>query len=387
MLEPKCPHFGECGGCRFQNIPYEEQLKQKYLFLSQLYQREVEPFIACADPWHYRNKMEFSFSQSKAKERFLGLMRKGARGKVVSLDVCFLANLWMSEVLRAVKMWWADSGLEAYHPFKNQGSLRTLILREGVYTNEKMAVLTISGNPADAIGEEQAKTFVEHLLSVSPFESIILRRQVIAKKQPTQMVEQVLHGKDHIHERLHDADGRGLLFKIRAASFFQPNTRQAEKLYRKVIEMADINQKETLFDLYCGTGSLGLFASSRAERVFGVEIVPEAIQDAQDNICLNQVGNMEVVKGDVQDILKTIATSPDSIIIDPPRAGLSPQAIQHLKKLMASKILYVSCNPATQAANCKELMEAGYELTRIQPVDQFPHTPHIEVIAQLKRRD
>lgn len=387
MIEPKCPHFGDCGGCRSQNLPYDEQLKQKHLFLSNLYQREIEPFIACENPWRYRNKMEFSFSQSKAKERFLGLMRRGARGRVVSLDICYLVNAWMSEALKRVKQWWIKSELDAYHPFKNQGSLRTLMLREGMHTQEKMAVLTISGNPSDSISQEQEAALVEALAEAAAFYSIILRKQVIAKNQPTRMEERILYGEDHIHEILHDASGRPFRFKIRAASFFQPNTYQAQKMYQKVIEMADIRANSLVFDLYCGTGSLGMFASSQAGKVLGVEIVPEAIQDAQDNLRLNGISNMEVIRADVQDILQDVSMVPDIVIVDPPRAGLSPKSIQHLKQLSAPKIIYVSCNPTSQEANCKELMDAGYSLERIQPIDQFPHTPHIEVIASLKRRD
>lgn len=386
MIVPKCLHFGECGGCRFQHISYEEQLKQKHQYLVDLYQKEIDPFIPCETPWHYRNKMEFSFSQSKTKERFLGLMKKSSRGKVVSLEMCYLSNRWMIDALKQIKKWWMKWEIDAYHPYKNQGPLRTLILREGMYTKQKMAMLTISGNPSDALSEEQERTFVESLLEKTPLHSIILRKQILAKRTPTRMEEKLLYGQDHIHEMLHDASGRSWHFKIRAPSFFQPNTLQAEKLYQKVIEMAEIEKENCVFDLYCGTGSLGMFASSFAKNVFGVELEGAAVQDAQENMRLNLVTNMEVVRGDVEDVLSSRLGLPDIVIIDPPRAGLTGKALQHLKQLSPSKIVYVSCNPSTQASNCKELTQAGYYLERIQPVDQFPHTPHIEVIALLKKK-
>lgn len=368
-IEPKCPHFGLCGGCRFQHIPYSDQLSQKENFVSSLFDKRVERIIASESPWRYRNKMEFSFAK-----KWLGLMKRG-KNQVVTIEECWLTQPWFMEVLKNVREWWMDSGIPAYNPPTNTGALRTLTLREGTHSKERMAVLTVSEDiPLEG--------FIE---AVGEIDSLILRKQITAKGIPTRFEETLLRGKDHICEWLHDEAGHPWKFKIRAASFFQPNTLQAELLYQKAIELAEIREDEHVFDLYCGTGSLGLFASRKAKTSLGIELVPEAVMDARENISLNNVKNMEVLEGDVGKILKTVSANPDTVIVDPPRVGLSAQAIETLLSFKPKKILYISCNPASQAENCKEFVAGGYTIDRLQPVDQFPHTPHVENIALLTR--
>lgn len=369
-----CPHFGICGGCSSQDIPYSEQLARKKAFVSSLFSYPVEPIIPCNPPWHYRNKMEFSFSQAKSGEKFLGLMRK--RGKVENLSACYLTNPWFSETLIQVRRWFQASALSAYHPRANRGTLRTLTLREGIYTKERMAVLTL----AEPLTGEQQESFVAH---VGKCDTILLRHQIIAKKTPTRFEEQILKGSGVIHEQLHDFQGNPFTFRIRPASFFQPNTRQAEILYKRALECAELESDETLFDLYCGTGTLGIFASRAVKWVRGIEIIPEAVDDARTNIALNQIPNMEVNVGDVGKLESE--QSPTTVIIDPPRPGLSPLAITYLIGLKPKKIIYISCNPITQSQNCQQLEASGYRIERLIPVDQFPHTPHVENIAFLRQ--
>lgn len=369
-----CPHFGICGGCSSQDVPYSEQLIQKEAFISSLFSHPIDPIIPCTPPWHYRNKMEFSFSQAKSGEKFLGLMRK--RGRVENLSTCYLTNPWFSETLIRVRAWFETSGLSAYHPRANKGTLRTLTLREGIYTKERMVVLTL----AEPLNEELQHAFVE---CVEACDTILLRHQIIAKKTPTRFEEKILTGSGVIHEKIHDVRGNSFIFRIRPASFFQPNTRQAEVLYRLALECAELTSEETLFDLYCGTGTLGIFASHSVKCVKGIEIVPEAVDDAKANIALNHISNMEVKVGDVGKIEGE--DSPSTVIVDPPRPGLSPSAISYLIGLNAKKIVYISCNPVTQASNCQQLESAGYRIERIIPVDQFPHTPHVENIAFLRK--
>lgn len=375
-IDPLCSHFGKCGGCSYQHIPYDEQLLQKEHFVHTLFQRETSPILSCDPPWHYRNKMEFSFSQDRKGQKFLGLMRK--RGRVENLSECFLTAPWFIEVLERVRLWWEESALAAYHPPSNEGSLRTLTIRHGVQTDEKMVVLTVSGNPDFSLDEAVIEDFMD---AVGEVDSLILRTQIIAKKTPTRFEERLLAGKEVIHEIMHNPRGRPFTFRIRAASFFQPNTLQAEALYALALESAELSSDETVFDLYCGTGTLGIFASTQVAQVYGIELVPEAVLDAQENIKLNEIANMSVVAGDVGERL--LSESPSTVIVDPPRAGLSAEALNYLADLSPKKILYISCNPVTQAQNCADL--EGYQIERIQPVDQFPHTPHVENVVLLRK--
>lgn len=377
-LEAPCPHFNLCGGCSFQQVSYKEQLQQKESFVSHLFNRAVEPIICSPSQWRYRNKMEFSFSQDRAGKKFLGLLMK--RGRVLNLESCHLADMWMQETLMRVFKWWEGSSITAYHPPSNQGSLRTLTLRQSFYTREKMVILTLSGHSDFQLTAKDLESFRE---VVGEVDSLLIRKQIIAKKCPTYFEEYLLAGKNFIQEKLHDKEGRGYLFKIRGASFFQPNTQSAEKLYQKVIELADLKPSHIVYDLYCGTGTLGIFAASHVKTVFGIEVVPEAIQDALENKRLNGVENLEVFLGEVEKTIKEIPDHPDVVLVDPPRVGLSREALSHLLVLKPSKIVYVSCNPVTQAANCEEFKKNGYQVQILQPVDQFPHTPHVENVAVL----
>jgi 23S rRNA (uracil1939-C5)-methyltransferase len=371
----KCKHFGVCGGCKYQHLPYEAQLSQKQAFVNSCFDRAAEPILASDPFWHYRNKMEFSFAQSKKGEKFLGLMKQ--RGRVENLDECYLTDQWFIETLKQVRDWWQKSALDAYYPPANKGILRNLTLRQGMRTDEKMAILTISEAPFDDVA---LSAFIE---AVGEIDALILRKQIIQKKRPTRFEERLVKGKPYIHELLQESSGAYLKFRIRGASFFQPNSFQAERLYQKAIACAELNDNELVLDLYCGTGSLGMFASRQAAHVLGIEIVPEAVQDAHANLKENGISNMEVLEGDVGEKLAHIAHS-DVIFVDPPRVGLGPKTIKHLLALKPKKIVYVSCNPASQSADCANLSE--YEVCYLQPIDQFPHTAHVENIALLRRK-
>ncbi len=375
-IEPKCRHFRICGGCQFQHIPYDEQLFHKEKFIESCFGRKVQPIIAAHPVWRYRNKMEFSFSEDKAGTQYLGLMKK--RGRVENLEECFLTNPWFIEVLQNVRAWWEEEGIQAYFPPGNRGLLRTLTVREGLRTGEKMVMLTVS---EDAFSESARVSFVEALPNIS---SVILRRQIVQKGVPTRFEEEVLSGANHIHEILYTEKETAYKFRIRGASFFQPNTCQAEMIYQKAIEVAHLENDERVYDLFCGTGAIGMFASSSAGRVAGIEIVPEAVDDAQYNLAQNGIGNMEIVLGDVGDQLKNLPFEPTTVFVDPPRVGLGNKTIGHLLQLKPPKIVYISCNPVSQAEDCKALID--YEVESLQPIDQFPHTPHVENIALLRRK-
>ncbi len=407
-IAPKCIHFASCGGCRWQHTSYADQLKIKQDFVAECFSGlrnstvKVHPICPCDDPWEYRNKMEFSFSSNRAGEKFLGLILDSSKGKVINLTECHLVHQWFIDALVAVRKWWIGSDLLAYHPGRNQGSLRTLILREGLRTGERMVMLTVSGNPEYALQQHQLKSFIEALRSSIEPEggseklSLFLRIQQILKGKPTEFYEMQLGGPESIQEKLHilrspDSKPEDLTFAISPTAFFQPNTRQAEKLYSLVLQLAKIPEDAVVYDLYCGTGTLGISIAGQVKEVIGVELSPEAALDAKTNLSLNHIKNMRVIAGAVGDVLNKIYTEkeippPDAVIVDPPRAGLDPKSIELLLALNPQSIVYVSCNPVTQAGNVAELIQGGYILETLQPVDQFPQTVHIENIAILRRK-
>jgi 23S rRNA (uracil1939-C5)-methyltransferase len=252
-----------------------------------------------------------------------------------------------------------------------------LILREGKRTQDRMVMLTVSGNPEYALKRTQINSLVDAVKGDNV--SVFLRIQQTQKGSPTQFYEMHLHGPDHIREELN-----ALSFKISPTSFFQPNTCAAEKLYARALELCTLHPDQLVFDLYCGTATLGMICARQVKKVIGIELNPHAVFDAKSNMEHNQIKNMEIHCGDVGKLLKERQWErPDLVILDPPRAGLDAVAIAHVIALNPKQILYVSCNPATQAENIKKFIESGYLLKEIQPVDQFPHTMHIENIALL----
>ena len=383
-VTPRCVHAGVCGGCSWQQKAYTSQLQTKQETLQKLFPIKAEPIIPCEDPWYYRNKMEFSFSQNKEGDHFLGLIIARSRGHVLNLEMCHLTSPWFVQVLLSVKKWWVESGLQAYHTFRDTGALRTLTVREGKRTGDKMVFLTVSGNHDYFLNRTQLKNFQEAVLSALPNDnpSIFLRIQRLAKGKPTEFYEMHLQGPELLTEYL-EIQGRKMQFHISPASFFQPNPRQAEKLYAQALTLAAPCSTDTVFDLYCGTGTLGVVFAPYVHKVVGMELSPYAVCDAEMNIEANQLTNISIRRGDVGDLLEKSSESPDIVIVDPPRSGLDPTALKHLLRLSPPKILYISCNPTTQSENISTFLEQGYFLQAIQPVDQFPHTPHVENIAIL----
>lgn len=402
-IPAKCIHFGSCGGCKWQTIPYNQQLKIKEDQITKLFlplQTPAAPFFPMlpADPhWQYRNKMEFSFSSNGKGDNFLGLILQGSRGKVFNLTECHLVHPWFAQAVKAVREWWHESGLEAYHPPSNRGALRTLILREGLRTGDKLAMLTVSGNPEYALKRQHLDSFVAYLrASLEPEHPlndlcIFLRIQQAIKGRPTEFYEMHLYGPDHINEKLEIGIGSGsiaLNFKISPSAFFQPNTGQAEKIYSRALQMVNLSSAKCVYDLYCGTGTLGICAAKTAKQVVGIELSAESSLDARENARGNGLSNIAILTGDVAKVLKEIEESqeyaqPDLVMVDPPRTGLDEAALAQLIKLNAPQILYISCNPTTQERDIKILLNHGYTIKEIQPIDQFPHTVHVENIVVL----
>jgi 23S rRNA (uracil1939-C5)-methyltransferase len=401
---PRCIHFGSCGGCRWQHLSYAHQLKIKEDTIKKLLapylngQTVIHPILA-SEPWQYRNKMEFSFSSDQKWNHYLGLMLSKTRGHVFQLTECHLVFPWFVDLVKAVRRWWKESSLDAYHSGKDTGSLRTLTVREGRRTGDRLVMLTVSGNANFSLNKAQMEGFIAFVRdAIEPIHpnqqlSIFIRIQQIAKGHPTNFYEMHLYGPDHIRETLsilRKGDGLplNLTFKISPTAFFQPNTRQAEIIYEQAMQLVDIPSNSMVYDLYCGTGALSLCAASYAKEVIGIELVPEAVLDARENIKNNGFSNVTIHAGDVGQVLAKLKENrqePQLVMVDPPRSGLDAKALQHLIQLQAPKILYISCNPVTQALNLSTFVQAGYQVESIQPIDQFPQTIHVENIVVLKR--
>jgi len=391
----RCSHYGLCGGCRWQHLRYDRQLEFKRDFVREHFSivyddTEIDlSVIPCDSPWYYRNKMEFTFSVNGAGTRFLGLFIDGSKGCVFNMTECHLVHSWFSEVLEGVRQWWVESNIDAYHLSRDSGSLRTLILREGRRTGDRMVILTVSGNPDFTLTEEQLEAFVDVIQSAAGGDygklNIILRLQYVAKGVPTRFEERTLLGGDVICERLHLPGMRSLIFRIGPSVFFQPNTFQAEKLYSLALRYAAISGESVVFDLYCGSGTLALCAAQLAKEVIGIELSPESVACARANALENEISNVTFICGDVGKELQCLSKQPDVVMVDPPRAGLDARAIGCLIVLGAPRIIYISCNYMTQAANVKQLVAAGYRVENIVPVDQFPQTVHVENIVVLTR--
>ena len=403
-VEPLCKHFASCGGCSFQHIAYADQLKMKEAHVRTLFGaagQEVEeknvpfyPILPSESTWKYRNKMEYSFSQNAKGEKFLGLIMSQTRGWVFNLEECHLVDPWFADVCREVRAWWDTVPLEAYWHGTNKGALRTLTLRHGITSGDRMLILTVSGNPDYAIKKHDLDSFVALIQKVAKLEppahlSIVLRIQQIAKGSPTQFYEMILSGPDFIREYVATGVGdKSLEFQISPQAFFQPNTRTASKLYAKALELAGITAESVVYDLYCGIGVFGMIATHTAKEVIGIELSPESAYDAKTNSERLELKNFKIYEGDVGKVLqekKDELPHPDVVIVDPPRAGLDKAAISQVIGLAPKTIVYVSCNPATQVENIKVFQESGYKIKAIQPVDQFPHTPHVENIVICER--
>ncbi len=394
-VAPRCGHFDVCGGCCWQQMPYEWQLATKESVVRNLFDPlfdgssdDFYGIVSCDPPWHYRNRMDFSFSSTKEHENFLGLMISGCRSQVFNIRECHLVNGWFADAANTVRQWWNSTELRGYHHRSNAGSLRALTLREGMRTGDRMAVLTVSGNADYALTKKHIEGFISCLRDTCEGcrdMSIFLRIHQIAKGKLTSFFEMHLNGPEYIHEELFCDDGR-IRVAIGPSAFFQPNSWQSEKMYGLALGYAGITRDDVVYDLYCGVGVLGLFASLRASRVIGVELSCEAVLDARENVRNNNISNMEVFQGDVGEVLSgQNGGKGPVVIIDPPRIGLDGNALLQVLRLQPRTIIYISCNPRSQADNVKNIIMEGYRLTTICPVDQFPHTSHIENIAILSK--
>ena len=399
-VSPFCSHFGVCGGCQWQMLPYENQLAYKQKQVEEQLKRigkiaipELLPIIGSAATRFYRNKMEYTFCNKRfllkeelgnegvsAMQNVAGFHARGIFDKIIDIDTCYLQQEPTNGLRKAIKDWAIGHDGSFYDIKLQQGWLRNLQVR--ISTTEEIMVNIILGFD----DEEKRKQLLDHVMQQFPAITTLL--YTINPKRNDSLNDlhpQTYSGKGFIIERLED-----FYFKIGPKSFFQTNSRQAERLYRVTRDFAELSGNENVYDLYCGTGSIGIFVSKLAKKIIGVELIEEAVHDANENAALNNISHAHFFSGDVIDICNdgflTKHGKPDVIITDPPRAGMHDKLTKKILEMGASKVVYVSCNPATQARDLY-LLNEKYVVSKVQPVDMFPHTHHIENVVQLKLRN
>ena len=397
--EPFCQHFGVCGGCQWQMLPYDKQLFYKRQQVEDNLKRigkielpEIPAVLGADETKWYRNKLEYTFSSKRfiPVNEFVkdgtndlnaaGFHAKGLFDKVVEIERCWLQAEPTNVIRKTIADFARKNNFSFYDQKLHTGFLRTVLLRI-CETGEVMVNVVMAEDD-----EVKRNSLLEHLLKTVPGITTLL--YTINKKWNDSLYDLdpvIVTGKGYAIEKLED-----LQFKIGPKSFFQTNTKQAEKLYKVARDHAELTGKEIVYDLYCGTGSIGLFVSKLAKKIIGVEMIEAAIADAKENAALNDIRHTEFFAGDVvkicDDAFFAAHGKPDVIITDPPRAGMHEKLVKKILEIGAPTVVYVSCNPATQARDLR-LLDEKYVVTKVQPVDMFPHTHHIENVAQLKLRE
>lgn len=398
-VEPFCSHFGLCGGCKWQHLPYEAQLGYKQQQVQDNLERiakvelpPIKPIIGSDETTYYRNKLEFTFSNKRwlttaqinengepIKMNGLGFHIPGMFDRVIDIENCFLQSELSNRIRLSIREFTMDNGYSYFNLRSQQGLMRTLTIRTSS-TGETMVLVVFF---------EDLQEYIVPLMShiADSFPEITSLLYCINNKGNDTLGDLdmvTFRGRDYIMESM-----EGLQFKIGPKSFYQTNSAQAHKLYSIVRDMAQLTGKELVYDLYTGTGTIAQFVAARAAKVIGIEYVPEAIEDAKINASLNKIEHVAFYAGDMKDILNEafIAQNgrPDIVITDPPRAGMHPDVIQTIRATQTPKIVYVSCNPATQARDLA-LLDQDYRVVEVQPVDMFPHTHHVENVVLLERR-
>jgi len=398
-IEPFCSHFGTCGGCKWQALPYAEQLRYKQREIENNLKRigkvelpEIATIIPSKKTQYYRNKLEYTFSNKRwlepeemqleedSLERYgLGFHIPRMFDKVIDIQKCYLQEEPSNSIRLAIKKYALENGLSFFDIRKQEGLLRTLIIRTSS-TGEVMVIVAFYHED-----EEKREGLLNHLKAQFPQLTSLM--YVINEKGNDTISDQEIvcfSGRDYIEEEM-----EGLKFRIGPKSFYQTNSEQAYELYKITRDFAGLTGNEVVYDLYTGTGTIANFVASKAQKVVGIEYVPEAIEDAKVNSANNNIGNTHFFAGDMKDILNDDFIrengQPDVIIVDPPRAGMHEDVVKTLLKAAATKIVYVSCNSATQARDLN-ILDEKYKVTKIQPVDMFPHTHHVENVVLLQKK-
>ena len=403
---PRCKYFGTCGGCKWQHVQYESQLAFKQQHVVDALERigrfkrvQVLPIIPSKEIYFYRNKLEFSFGDRRWQETppLAPLAFRGGEGgvgevalgfhipqrydKILDIDECHLQSELSNGILNAVKSFAIEHALPVYTSSPQSGYLRNLVIREGKNTGDVMVNLVTFDDRPDVMSELTAE-----LTSAFP-EIVTLVNNITAKLANVAVgeTEKVYYGSGVFTEKIGD-----YLFHLSANSFLQTNTRQAETLYAVTKEFADFKSSDVVYDLYCGTGAISIYVSNAVKQVIGIELIESSIINARMNAEYNGISNCEFIAGDLKDLLtkevgwKGKYAKPDVLIIDPPRSGMHPKAVEEIGGMKTPRIVYVSCNPATLARDLQLLAPFGYSIEKVQPVDMFPHTYHIESVVKLR---
>ena len=379
-----CRHFGVCGGCRFQDLAYgvqlaekERQVRDALVRIGRFAEPPLDPIVPAESQFAYRNKLEYSFTSGEDGVD-LGFHRAGRWDEVIGIEECLLTTDVGNAIRLAVRGWAREEQLEAYDQENGSGYLRHLVVREGRNTGQALVVLVT------APGERfEAGYLVDVLRRFTQVRSIHWAINDTPAEQ-TNLPTKLLWGEDAIEEEL-----LGLRFRVRPSAFLQTNTAMAARLYELAREFAGLTGDENVYDLYCGTGTIGLALAASARSVWGLEISEESVACAIENAALNGIENARFFAGNVGQTIEELreeAGSPDVVVVDPPRAGLAGKALRRTGELGAPRVVYVSCNPTTLASDLQVLRdEYGYVLERCRPVDMFPHTPHVESVSVLSR--
>ncbi|MBE0538177.1 MAG: 23S rRNA (uracil(1939)-C(5))-methyltransferase RlmD [Ignavibacterium sp.] len=407
-VNAKCKFFGTCGGCKQQDLDYDAQVKYKQQQVEEIFHKlggfsdlpadkggfEIEPIIPSQNVFYYRNKMEFSFSEKRwltkdeiskegilDKDFSLGLHIPKIYDKVLDVDECFLQSEVSNKILNFTRDFFKNRNTSIYSTKTHTGFLRNLVIKQASLTIDLMVNLVTSEENDELVNE-----YCDELRKEIPQVTTVINN--INKKFAAVAVgdyEKVIYGSGFIYDEI----GK-YKFRISANSFFQTNTLQAEKLYQTALDFAELKENEIVYDLYSGAGTIAIFISDKAKKVYAFEAVESAIADAKVNAELNNILNVKFFAADLYKTFLPIVDKynipkPDVMIIDPPRSGMHPTTVDDVIKLSPNKIVYVSCNPATQVRDIKLMVEAGYKLIKIRPVDMFPHTFHIENVSILQK--
>ena len=381
-----CRDSNICGGCVYQGVPYEEQLKNKAGEVRGLLDKkdinygellDIEP---APNRYHYRNKMEYTFGDmEKNCPTTLGMHKKKHFMSIITVDQCQLVHDDFNTVLRGVLDFVIEKGYSHYHKKNHRGLMRHLIVRRGVRTGELLVNVVTSSE--EGFDED---AFVEMIKSL-PLESEVvgILRTINDRLADAVYCDElrVLDGRDYYMEEI-----MGLKFKVSAFSFFQTNVEAVENLYSYAIDLIDDFSNKTAFDLYCGTGTITQTLAKKAGKVIGIELVEEAVEAAKANAALNGLDNCEFIAGDVFEVLKNVEEKPDVIVVDPPRVGIKPDALDKIIGYGVDQIVYISCNPKTLTENLYYMQYYGYDVVSVKPFDNFPGTKHTEAVALLQKR-
>jgi 23S rRNA (uracil-5-)-methyltransferase RumA len=385
-VQPTCIHFYHCGGCTHQFVPYEKQLDFKEEQILELFRKQgIEGFEylgieGSPEDYQYRNKMEFTFGDfEKGGELTLGMHMPGRSFGITNTEHCILVDEDVRKVHNTVIRHFREAALPHYKILQHTGYLRNLVVRKAKKTGEVL-VNIVTTSQFD-VNLDKLKEQLLNIEYTGKLKGIIHTiNDSLSEVVAADRVE-VLYGEDYITEEL-----LGLKFKITPFSFFQTNSLGAERLYSIVREFMGEASDKVVFDLYCGTGTIGQIAAGKASKVVGIELIEEAVESAKENAALNGLNNCEFIAGDVAKVIQTVTDKPDIIILDPPRSGVHPVALDYVIKFDAPTIIYVSCNPKTLMTDLKVLRDRGYDFKKVKIKDMFPQTPHVECVVLIEKK-